>query len=198
MQTKQRKADKMQTEIEVQTNIVDNIDVTTAEIEQSIKDMLDKGVAIELGNIPEAIYTKHEYSGKDSLYIIIPQHKTAIPLHGRNLQATIVKVLVDNKDLKSSQDITDYPIVTDNHINLWYSDYNIVEHLVVVEVYKQRATLSGWEQRKIKDRQNAKRGHSKLFAKLKELEQDPFYAIMSEDEQRAYRLSVGINILGKV
>jgi len=162
-------------------------DKVTATIEKAIADTIETGVIVELGSVPKALYTKAEYSGADCLYIILPQHKTAIPIHTKQLGSVLVQVLVDNKDLKSSQDIQDYPVVTDNQLQMWYSDYTIVEHLVQVEVYKHKTALSGWELDRLKHRADASRGHSKLLAKMAELEKDPFYAIMSEDEKRDYR-----------
>ena len=109
-----------------------------------------------LGSMPQEIYSKKEYCSDSMLYLIVPQHKIAIP-YGKaitpKLLETLADILVQKGDLQSSQTITDYPIVTHIQLDMWYSDYEQIEQLKVIPVYKPRKALSGWEElRKTKTR----------------------------------------------
>ena len=172
-------------------NLVDSrIELETALIEEKTRQVVETGDIVELGKLPQALYTKQEYSGSSSLYVILPQHKVAIPYsqkHQAKLVSTIADTLAKKSDLKSSQAVTDYPIVTHVQLEMWYTDYEIVEQLVTIEVYKQPKTMSGWEQRRLKERKQAQYGHSKLVEQMEELRKDPYYAVMSEEDKLAHR-----------
>jgi uncharacterized protein YnzC (UPF0291/DUF896 family) len=111
-----------------------------------------------LGSMPQEIYSKKEYCSDSMLYLIVPQHKVAIP-YGNSitpkLLETLADTLVKHGDVQSSQTITDYPIVTHVQLDMHYSDYEQIEQLKIIPVYKPRKALSGWEElRKQKTRKS--------------------------------------------
>ena len=119
-----------------------------------------------LGSIPQEIYSREEYCSDSMLYLIMPQHEVAIP-YGRSvtplLLETIADTLLKNRDVKSSQIASDYPIVTHVQLEMWYSHYKMIEQLKVVEVYKPTSALSGWEL------QRKKETHAAAFATAKKV-----------------------------
>lgn len=147
--------------------------------------------ALTADTMPAGIYTKQEYSGASALYVILPQHKVAIPYCKETKTLSIlIEQLVDHGDMKSSQMMADYPIVTHNQLEMWYIDYEIVAVLRNIEVYKPAKALSGWEIRRRQDKVDKHRGHTKLINKINETRANPFWQSLSEDKQKQFRSSL--------
>jgi hypothetical protein len=139
-------------------------------------DILDKPT------MPAGIYTKQEYSTDSALYMILPQHRIAIP-YGSDTQALLVDQLVEEADITSPQEMTAYPIVTKPQLEQWYGDYVIVTKLVNVTVFKPKKALSGWELRQYKDKVDKHRGHLKHIEKQNKLKGNPFFSTLTPEQQ---------------
>lgn len=148
--------------------------------------MPDKTDTLDKPTMPAGIYTKQEYSTDSALYMILPQHRIAIP-YGSNTQALLVDQLVEQGDITSPQDMKSYPIVTKPQLEQWYTDYDIITKLVNITVYKPKKALSGWEQRQLKDKVDKHRGHLKHIEKQNKLLSNPFFHTLSPEQQEKLR-----------
>jgi hypothetical protein len=145
-------------------------------------EQIQTGIPIKLSSVPQALYTRQEYSGASALYIILPEHKTAIP-YNKSTPNLLAQTLVDLHDLKSPDSVQDYPIVTHVHLEQWYSDYTIIEQLKEVKVYKPKPAVSGWEQRRKTEARSKVAFNNKIANKLIELNNDPLYKLSSPAQQ---------------
>ena len=131
-------------------------------------------------------YGKVEYTGEASTYVLLPQHKLLIPMSS-NIAEQIIKELVARGDVRSTVSVSDYPTVTSVQARLWYEDYEIVEVLKVVEVFKPREAMSGYELQRKADQKRVRKGRQLQWQKLSELNDNPFYQALPKEEQYEQR-----------
>ena len=163
--------------------------VNALDTEQTTAEQINTGVPVKLSSVPQALYIKQEYTGASSLYIILPLHSTAIP-YGDNTADLLVQTLVDLHDLKSSQSVQDYPIITHVHLEQWYSDYNVVEVLREVAVFKPTPAVSGWEERRKTAARSKVTFNNKIAMRLLELNNDALYKLSSPAQQMRMRTNL--------
>lgn len=157
------------------------------EAKEAQREMIDTGKPVHIETEPSAIYSKQQYETGAVLYILLPQHKIALPYTAHTAQEQILHALIKCKDVTSSQDYTDYPIVTHKQLAMWYASFEILPILKTIPVYKPAAICSGWEQQQIKKSKNWSGTVVKTVAKLEKLKDNPFYQRLPLEQQKTVR-----------
>ena len=150
---------------------------------QAIDSMVATGDRAEIDTLPSSIYEKQQYETGSTLYIILPKHSKAIPYKVSTAADQVLQALIACKDVTSSQEYTDYPIVTHRQLEMWYADYEIQAVLKTVPVHKPKAICSGWELRQVEDKMTCTASVAKAQARLLALDKNPFYAKLDKDSK---------------
>jgi hypothetical protein len=73
---------------------------------------------------------------------------------------------------------------------MWYDEYTIVSVLKNIHVYKPTKALSGWDIRQRQDKVDKHRGHVKHIAKQNKQANNPFFQVLTDEQQATLRRQV--------
>lgn len=155
----------------------------------------EQATNVETVKIPKSSacsYVTTIYTGEAALYLLMPQHKTLIPYEQgeSKLVATINSILVKHKDMKSSDTPTDYPIITHQHYQQWYSDYEVIHVMKTVEHHIPPKAQSSWTTDQHKTRSTASRIVQNKLKKVLKQKGNPFYAMATPEEKRQFHKQI--------